>query len=103
MPIEISGSFGSFTAVFAMLGNTLTYLSQYIVLNIITNYEEKYESYWRVVFSFPMPFIIIQFLMLIFVYDFETPKYLLQQKREEECIVLLKRIYKPEYVDGVLT
>ena len=41
--------------------------------------------------------------MLIFVYDFETPKYLLQQKREEECIVLLERIYKPKYVDDVLT
>lgn len=59
------------------------------MIEIIGSYEGEFEPYWRVIFSFPIPALIIELIMLIFVFDFETPKYLLQEDREEECIELL--------------
>ena len=42
--------------------------------------------------------ITIELLMIIFVFNFETPKFLLEKDREQDCIELLKIIYKEEYV-----
>ena len=59
----------------------MAFLVQYIVTEAIGGYEGDFSEHWRIVFSFPFSTIIAEFMMLIFVYDFETPKYLLQNGR----------------------
>ena len=44
----------------------------------------------------------LQIALLLLVYRMETPKYFLQNGKEEECRKVLEYIYKPEYVDEVL-
>jgi hypothetical protein len=45
---------------------------------------------------------MIQTLILLFVYPYETPKYLLLNKRDEEARKLVELIYKEEYVDQII-
>ena len=41
-------------------------------------------------------------MTLIFIFPYETPRYLLSVGKEEEAKKLIELIYKPEYVDEIL-
>ena len=53
-------------------------------------------------FGFTLLPVAIQLTFLLLVYRMETPKYLLEQGKEEECRKVLEYIYKEEYVEEVL-
>ena len=53
-------------------------------------------------FGFTLLPVAIQITFLLLVYRMETPKYLLEQGKEEECRKVLEYIYKEEYVEEVL-
>jgi hypothetical protein len=55
------------------------------------------------VFGFPLITITLQTLLLLLVYKYETPPYLLGAGREAELIEVLEFLYRGEYVDKVLT
>ena len=46
--------------------------------------------------------ILSQTLILLFVYPYETPKYLLSLGIEEEARKLLQVVYKPEFLEEIL-
>lgn len=46
--------------------------------------------------------ILSQSLILIFVYPYETPKYLLSLGKEEEARKLLHIVYKEEFLEEIL-
>ncbi|TXH59203.1 MAG: hypothetical protein E6Q89_02545 [Bacteroidia bacterium] len=46
-------------------------------------------QHWRIVFGLTLITIVIQTLLLIFIYKEETPKYLLLNGREEECRIFI--------------
>lgn len=46
--------------------------------------------------------IVIQALVLIFVYPYETPKYHLARGEEEEAKKILAVLYKSEFLDEIL-
>ena len=46
--------------------------------------------------------ILSQTLILLFVYPYETPKYLLSLVKEEEARKLLQVVYKPEFLEEIL-
>jgi hypothetical protein len=43
--------------------------------------------------------IALQSFTLLFVFPYETPRYLLSIRKEEEARKLIELIYKAEYVD----
>ena len=50
-------------------------------------------------FAFPLVLITYQSYNLIYVYNYDTPKYLLSYEKVDEATDLLKVIYKEEYVE----
>jgi hypothetical protein len=63
------------------------------VLSQITN-DTTGRSTWYYVYAFPLLTIILQSLLLVFVYPYETPKYLLMNGKDEEARALIDIIYK---------
>lgn len=57
---------------------------------------------WWIVFGLPLIFIVVQSFFLLFVYPYETPKYLFSNGQDLRGRMLLERIYKPQYVDNVI-
>lgn len=53
-------------------------------------------------FGFPLVSILIQTFLLLFVFPYETPKYLLLNGRENEARELIKVFYKEEFVEEIL-
>lgn len=74
-------------------------LLQYI-LNLATNGDES--SYRPYMFGFTLLTTTLQTVLLLTVYKFETPRYLLEKNREQDCKQVLRWIYEDEYVDEVL-
>lgn len=50
-------------------------------------------------FAFPLVLIAYQSYNLVYIYHYDTPKYLLSIEKVEDAAELLKVIYKEEYVE----
>ena len=98
--MELSGRLGIFVQLNITLGVLTGYLSTYLLKQMTGDYT--CESFWPVVFAIPLLVILTQSIVLLCIFPYETPKYLLQQGQEEKAIEILKIIYKSEYVDEVL-
>jgi len=48
-----------------------------------SEYPNSFEvqSYWRIVFALPIAFSLIQCLLLLTVFNYDTPKFLKQNNR----------------------
>ena len=89
VPLELSGSFGSFTETFVALGTIIGMLMQYIILSAIGDYSGQKEGFWRILFGIPIITLLIQLIAVALIYKIETPKYLLGEGQIEECKKLL--------------
>ena len=87
---------GTFTQLNLTSGIILGYFFTYLLKKITGDYTG--EAFWFIIFGFPLVTIAIQSFILIYVFPFETPKYLLMQNKQEEAEQLIKMIYKAEYV-----
>jgi MFS family permease len=72
-PNEMAGSLGSFTAFHIGIGTLIGCFFPYVLLKITGDLEAK--AYWYYVFGLPQAIIILQTLLLAFVFPYETPKY----------------------------
>lgn len=75
-PFELSGFFGVFHQLFITMGIFFCCFFTYL-LSIITN-DNDGESYWKLIFAFPLLTVTLQVFNLKTVFNFETPKYLVQ-------------------------
>ena len=48
---------------------------------------------WRIVFVVPAAFALIQLLLVLFVYKYDTPKFYLMNKQMNEYNAIMKKIY----------
>ena len=92
-PIEISGSTGAFTQIFCSIGTSSAYLFYYILS--ITFSVERQDEIWYYVFGLPLVTLIVQTIILLFVFPYETPKYYLLHHQKSEAKELIAQIYKP--------
>jgi hypothetical protein len=83
---------GSYTQLKIAFGMFFGCIFAYI-LSRITN-DETGGKYWYYVYAFPQLIIIFQTIFLLFVFPFETPKYLLLLGQEAEAKALIDIIYK---------
>ena len=91
-PTEISGTLGTFNQLNVTLGVFLGTFFTYILKKITG--DETGEKFWFITFGLTQVTILVQTLILIFVYPYETPKYLLSIGKEEEARKLITIIYK---------
>jgi MFS family permease len=94
-PNELKGYLGSLTQILITLGifvaNILGLPLPEKADNIPSNFIN--DQYWRVIFSLPILFALIQSALLMTVFNFETPKYLKMQRRTDELDKVMTRIY----------
>jgi MFS family permease len=80
-PNEISGTLGSYAQLNICLGVFTGCILAYILKKITG--DNTGEQSWYIIFGFTELTIAIQTAILIFVYPYETPKYLLSIGKEE--------------------
>lgn len=84
-PTEIAGTLGTFSQLFVAFGVFFACLEQVVFKSIFKKEGqldvETEEHYWKFMFGFTLITTSIQTILLLFVYKFETPKYLLEKGR----------------------
>ena len=78
-PIEIAGTLGAFNQLFVAFGVFFSCLLQYIFKLANGNNDDKEKDYWYILFGFTLVTVLIQTILLLVVYRFETPRYLLEK------------------------
>jgi facilitated trehalose transporter len=99
-PFELSGFFGVFHQLFITIGISLCCLFT-LLLSLATD-DYTGQSYWKLIFGLPLLTIALQVVCLRTVFDFETPKYLVEVGQEEQARELIAKFYHQEYVDDLL-
>jgi hypothetical protein len=80
-PTEISGTLGSYTQLNVCFGVFFGCIFSYILKKITG--DDKGGDFWYILYGFTEITLVIQTLVLILVFPYETPKYLLLKGREE--------------------
>lgn len=78
-PIEIAGTLGAFNQLFVAFGVFFACLLQYIFKLANDNNDSKEKDYWFILFGFTLITLLVQTALLLIVYRFETPRYLLEK------------------------
>ena len=80
-PKSITHTMGSLQNVLFSFGNLLPFLASYLL-----SFGSEEKEYWLVIFAFvPFVIIILQQILILFLVDNETPKYLLVERRDDEA------------------
>lgn len=56
------------------------------------------DNYWRVMFALPIAFSILQGILLLTVFNYETPKFLKQNSQHAQLNELMGKIYESDKV-----
>lgn len=64
----------------------------------IEHNPNKQDIIWYLILGFPLIPLILQTIVLLFVFPYETPKYLLLHHHKKKARELIADIYKPEFV-----
>lgn len=91
-PKEIRGSLGSYTQLNVGFGVFFSCLYAYALKRITGDLTGRDFLYY--LYGLPLIPMIVQIIVLIFVFPYETPKYLLSIGKEEEARQLIEVIYK---------
>jgi MFS family permease len=78
-PNEISGTLGSFAQLNICLGVFVGCFFTYLLKKL--SGDESCKDFWFFVFGLTEVTLLVQSLILLFVFPYETPKYLLLQGR----------------------
>lgn len=91
---------GALNQFFVAFGVFFSFFFEYVLSKISD--DPTGRAIWIYVFGFPLLTILGQSSVLILIFPYETPKYLLLQKKEDEAKRLVALLYKEEYVDEVM-
>lgn len=99
-PVEISGTLGVFAQLNVAGGCFFGCFFEFI-LSAATG-DKDGSQIWPFTFGFTLITLAVQTAVLLFVFPYETPRYLLLNNEEKEARKLIAVIYKEEFVDEVL-
>ena len=106
-PIEVSGTMGTFFQSFINVGILVSYIMGLGIPNEDSNNKGNYDlsdKWWIFVFAFPIITSFFRVLMLLTVFNFDTPFSLLKNgAKTEEVKTVMRKIYHEEFIDDVLT
>jgi len=95
-PLGFKGFIGTFTQVAVSVGILIAYL---FGLNVPVEQDYTVNMvWWRFMFSFGILLAVVRSLLLLFVFRFETPKFLLYHRNEETALKVLAKIYHEDQV-----
>jgi SP family sugar:H+ symporter-like MFS transporter len=93
VPYEITGSSGAIYEMHFCIGIMLSYLLGFG----LPQTQTVDDNYWRFMVSVPLLFCIINIIILLFVFTYDTPRYLYLNKNDKEtCRQCLYSIYYNE-------
>lgn len=74
-PTEIAGLIGSISQIFMIGGVSFACIFQYV----LSQYMNDLQCWvtWKYVMGFPLAPLIFQSIVLLFIFPYETPKYLI--------------------------
>ena len=72
-PIEVSAMIGNFSQLSLGFGSFFAQFLSYILKK--WSGDESGEEFWMIIFGFTLLTQILQMILLIFVFPYETPKY----------------------------
>ena len=100
-PLELSDFFGSLANFTLNIGILVCFL-----LGIRTLSEDDLkmgitDEWWRVMFGLPIVISFTRSLLIRFVFNYDSPIYLLSNNQPDEAIEMIKKLYKPEFVQEI--
>jgi hypothetical protein len=54
------------------------------------------DDYWRVLFAFPIGTALLQTILMLTVFNYDTPKYLKQNNQKAKLTELMGKIYSSD-------
>jgi len=97
-PISISGFTGCLVGTMIAFG----ILVGYLVPLGFSDLNNPDDFYWRFVMLFAAVFGLLRTFMLLIVYRYDTPIYLISIKQSSKAKELISKIYKEEHVENML-
>ncbi|EAR90159.2 MFS transporter (macronuclear) [Tetrahymena thermophila SB210] len=94
-PLSLVGVMGIFFTTSLNFGIVLANLNG----QFFNEFPIPEDTYWYYVFFFPLLINITRMVLLQLFFNHETPFYYIINNENEKCKNLLKKIYKPQYVD----
>jgi SP family arabinose:H+ symporter-like MFS transporter len=89
-PSEIRGKTGSFFQLLRMIGLTTAYV---LGLGLPTDFDEPMNDWWRFMFAYPALLNIVQGMMFLFVFKYESPYWLIKNGESDQTMSVLNSLY----------
>lgn len=94
-PLEVKGVAGSCIQLLCCTGNLVAYAFGFLLPTVsATNVVES--SWWRFIMGFPLITLSLRCFILFVYSNFETPAYLVSERKEAEAKEVLHRLYTTE-------
>ncbi|CDW77776.1 sugar transporter family protein [Stylonychia lemnae] len=112
-PTELKGPLGAVTQILITVGIMIAFFLgipipkfDYVTIGDVSKYviaggakaSFVSDNYWRVMFALPIAFSIIQIILLLTVFNYETPKFLKQNNQHGQLSKLMGKIYEPDRI-----
>lgn len=97
-PTDLLEYFGSFVNISLNSGILFSFL---LGLNALSDDElamGESNDWWRFMFAIPIIFCLLRSLIIFFMFNFEPPIYLLINNRNDEALLVLKKLYTEENI-----
>ncbi len=91
--MELAGQFSTCYLLLSRCGSLVAYLVGIGLPSATADIDYSQNNYWRYMLGFPLVMIAIQTALLLFVFPYETPKFLFFNKRMHECHQALSKVY----------
>lgn len=101
-PVEVSGAMGTFFQSFINIGILLSYVMGWKIPDDDKGSYDINDKWWMFVFTFPLITCVLRLLLLLLVYNFDTPFSLMKRKKNEELNEVMKKIYLDNSIEEVL-
>ena len=101
VPLELSDIFGSLGNFTLNIGILVCFL---LGLNIISEDDLKTgqtDQWWRLMFGIPIIICFIRSLMILFVFKYDSPIYLISNNQNDEAMQMFKKLYKEDQVQEI--
>ena len=96
VPLQMYGTVMGAFVCFINIGSLIALCSGAILPDPNDHEALKESGRWRIIFGFTLPLYIYIGAMLLFVITDDSPKFLLTERRRDECVKVVQKIYKTE-------
>mgnify|MGYP001321921726 FL=1 len=91
IPLSLRDSTGSTVQIFNSMGSLAA-----LLIGLGLPKDGTPTWWWRLMLGLPMVFCLLRAVLLLTVFNFETPKYLIIKGRTQSAVNVLRKIYKEE-------